>query len=516
MKKLLYLSGLFFLFLALVQPVSAGSLNIKNPRVDPLPSEPDMYENRLFLPAIMSPLITYMVSGQIKNANDQPLSGVNVLSDSGQADVTDVNGVYSLRVEHGERQIQASKTGYEFDPAPAWLNLNQNMNNVNFSSAAACTTPIPNPSFEIVPFYWNPISGYANGYTPYYTSANSFTGFYSGFTGIPVGSQDRESWSRWRTHEIYIPADATSADVALYFWPRSNDILSPDMKTPDLVGLNADAPDMPAVADAQYIYVIDSYNNYLGQLMWTLSNAQSWQYTGLLSLMAWKGMTIKLEFGSINDGDGLGVTSAFFDDVVATVCDGVTPAGCSNLLLNSNFEAVGTGWTIRPALTPSSYVNSFFYNPVTSMLSGIPVGTPPPQPGAWRTGEFFQSVTIPVNAVSATLRVRLLPRSSDLYGYHIAEQAALDRLLASTNAPEAAESQYGHICTNCMDIKNPTTLRQLFKWFPIDSANWLYREFNLLEFRGSTIGILFGAQDFGDGGNTALYVDDAVLDVCTP
>jgi hypothetical protein len=394
--------------------------------------------------------------------------------------------------------------------------LNRNMNNVNFSTAAACSNPVPNPSFETVPYYWNPISGSANGYTPYYTSGRAHTGFYSGFTGIPVGSVNVPSWSRWRTHEITIPADAISADVALYYWPRSTEIiLKPEAKAPDMTGLNLDMSNMPESPDAIYIYVIDSANNYLGTLMWTLNNAMSWQYSGVLSLLPWKGSTIKLEFGSVNEGFG-GVTSAFFDDVVVTVCDGVTPVGCSNRLVNSNFESGATGWTIRTASTLSAYTTSFFYSPTTSMLSGIPVGTTPPEYGAWRTPEFFQNVTIPSNATSAILRVRLLPRSSDLYGYHIAEQAALDSLLGNTYAPDAAESQYGYICTNCNDRYHVITHWQLFRWFPIDSANWLYREFNLIDFRGSTVGILFGAQDFGDSGNTALYVDDAVLDVCAP
>jgi hypothetical protein len=528
MKKLLYLSGILLLFLSMVQPATAGPIYVTNPQTDPPPSLPDdAYDNTLFLPSIMAPLITYTVSGQIKDANDKPVSGasVSVLGDSLHSDsleqtVTNANGVYTLIAERGDRQIQASKAGYQFDPTPAWVNLNQNRNNVNFSSGAACSNPVPNPSFETFPFYWNPISGNANGYTPYYATALAHTGLRSGFTGIPPGCcTDRESWSRWRTHEITIPADATSADLALYYWPQSNDtLLLPDKKAPDLAGLNADAEHLPTFFDAQYIQVLDTNNNYLsgGQLMWARSNAQAWLYTGPLSLLAWKGMTIKLEFGVYNDG-GFGVTSAFFDDVVVTVCDGaVLPGSCSNLLTNSNFEAPGTGWTIRPATTPSSYATSFFYSPSTSMLSGIPVGTPPPQYGFWRTGEFFQEVTIPANATSAILKVRLLPRSSDLCGYHLEEQAALDSLLASPNAPEAAESQYGYICTNCSDLKNPITLGLLFRWFPIDSQNWLYREFNLMVHKGTTVGILFGAQDFGDGGNTALYVDDAVLDVCTP
>jgi len=74
--------------------------------------------------------------------------------------VTNSNGVYQMKVERGERQIVASKVGLNLDPKPAWINLKQNMNNVNFSTAAACTNPVPNPSFETVPFYWNRSAGW--------------------------------------------------------------------------------------------------------------------------------------------------------------------------------------------------------------------------------------------------------------------------------------------------------------------------------------------------------------------
>jgi len=110
-------------------------------------------------------------------------------------------------------------------------------------------------------------------------------------------------------------------------------------------------------------------------------------------MMAYVGRTVKLEFGTVNDGFG-GITSTFFDDVVVTVCDGttVTP-GCSNLLLNSDFSAA-SDWVIRTALKPSEYSTLDFYSLPQSMLSGVAIGTTPPAMGQWRTSEFFQEVTI--------------------------------------------------------------------------------------------------------------------------
>jgi hypothetical protein len=505
----------FLLTLSIFSPVAAGPPLIVERADDPPPSQPDACPS-MFLPLVMTRYLSYTVSGQVKDVDDLPMSGVTITSDSGQSTTTDANGVYSMSVAEGERQIQADETDQNFDPSPAWVKVNQDTYNVNFSAGAACTTPIPNPSFEVVPLYWNPISGSANGYTPYYTSSLAHTGSWSGFTGIPAGGVDKESWSRWRTHEITIPSDATSADVTLFYYPISAETLRSAAKMPDFSGFNSDSPELPATNDAQYVYVTDTANNWLSTLIWSRRNDSAWVDSGTLSLMAFVGQTIKLEFGTYNNGYA-GVSSAFFDDVVVTVCNGVSPSGCTNLLVNSDFETPASGWTIRTALTPSEYTTSFFYSPLTSMLSGVPVGSPYPEPGVWRTGEFYQEVTIPANATSAWLKVRLLPRSTDLWGYHIAEQAAMDAMLKSGAAPEAMESQYGAICINCDDPHNPYTLRQLFKWFPIDSAYWLYREFDLIDFRGyGPIGILFGACNDGFDGNTALYVDDAYMEVCVP
>jgi hypothetical protein len=522
MKKLLYLLGIFlFVAVSFATPASAGA-----PAIDDTPPPP-AWANApaaLFLPVISSPTGSYTVSGQIKDRNDAPLSGVSVSSDSGQTAETDANGVYSMKVTMGQRQISAALAGKSFDPAPAWINVNQDVHNMNFSAGAACTTPIANSSFESI-LYWNPISGSASGYTPFYTDFRAHTGLWSGYTGIPVGWLNLESWSRWRSHEITIPADASSAAVSMYFFPLSQEayMAREAMEVDkDLAGMNMDDPHTPSAYDRQYVVVTDMYNNYLGTLLDVRRNDQAWLSTGALSLMAYKGQTIKLEFGVYNDGYG-GVTAAYFDDAYVSVCTG-TSTSCTTttqLIVNPNFENPGTGWTISNAANKSAYTTSFFYDPTQSMQSGQPIGSTY-IPG-WTTSEFFQYITIPANAASAHLSMRLLPRSTDPWGYHLDQQAKMDALVAARNpqgepsAPLAEESQYGYLCYNgeCAS-PNVRTFYTLFRWFPIDSANWLYRSYDVTALRGQTFGVLFGAQDYGDGWNTVLYVDDVKLDVCTP
>jgi hypothetical protein len=514
MKKLLYVIATFLFVATLVSPASAGSI-LGSPQGDsPAPGWPED-QPVLFLPAVMYQR-TFNVTGQIKDMYDMPVSGVTVSSDSGQTTVTDANGVYDFYVADGQRQISASKEGYEMEPGTSALNVSQDIHNLSFTAISACYTPIPNPGFEVRNYYWNPISGNANGFTPYYTTAKFNAGTQSGYTGIPNSNppSNKVSWSRWRTHEFVIPSDAASADVSMFVWPQTTEsVVLAREGAPRAVGFDTESPDAPYFpGDMHYVAVINTNNQIIGYVWDVRWNDQAWITTGVLDLMPYAGREVKLEFGTYNDGVG-GVTSAYFDDVVINVCaDSILFSGCQNLLVNSDFEAAGS-WTISPANIPSAYSPDYYFSPVQSMLSGVPVGIANPFPHEFTTSEFWQPTTtiIPSNANYARLKVRLLPRSSDLWGYHLAEQAAMDSL-DWTSAPDAVESQYGHV----RDVGNTTTLRQLFKWFPVDSYNWLYREYDLLDYRGQTISILFGASNDGWDGNTALYVDDVVLEACAP
>lgn len=321
MKRLLSILAIFVIVLSMASPVLAQE-------GQPEPDHPSG-STILYLPLVTRLSPAYTVTGQIKDAEDVPLSGATVSTSFGQASITDANGVYQMVTSGGIQTITAVKDGYKFEPGVADLTVSTHMRNLNFTAV-----------------------------------------------------------------------DKDEASLAT----------------------------------------------------------------------------------------------------------------CENLLLNPNFEGFG-GWNISPANNPSVYTMQYWWSPVWSMLSGVPLWTANPFPGEFTTGEFWQPTLIPIpaNAYVVNLRMRVLPTSSDLWGYHIAEQAAMDAAF-SPDVPDATESQYAHI----RDAANTTTLRQLFKWFPIDSYYWLYRSYNLMDFRGQTISVLFGAANDGWNGNTALYVDDVYLYYCTP
>jgi hypothetical protein len=509
MKKILHMTIILIGLIALVSPVAIGFAE-DGPHVPVIPDD----WVAVFLPLVSKGAGSFDVSGQVKDAQDMPVSGVTITAGNGASTTTDEAGLYSLRVQEGSQEIEAAKENYDFEPAIAQLDVDRDVSNIHFTGLLQCGNPIPNPGFEIAWFWWNPISGNAAGYTPYYTSEQAI-GNYSGFTGIrpTPGWENRTSWSRWRTHEITIPSDATSADVSVSFWPQTTETITVVDPSKLEVGFNTESPNAPTLAgDFYYVAVVDADTDVLLYWLYTgLSNDQAWTAVGPFDLSPWINQEIKLEIGTYNDGVG-GVTSAYVDEVIMTVCPLHPPMlGCHNLVLNSDFEAA-TDWVISPANLPSAYDTAYAFSPVQSMRNGVPAGMANPFPNEWTTSEFYQpiSVTIPLNAHYARLKTRLLPRSTEVGGYAPSPLDQADTSY-STQALVAAETQYGYI----MDPTAVDSYRLLFKWFYFDSAYWLYREFDLLEFRGQEISVLFGAANDGFNGDTGLWVDDVYLEICT-
>lgn len=523
MKRWFSFALLFALLFAAAIPAAASRPTGLQQDGGPQP-KPPTGGSIIYLPLVRHSNQAYTVTGQVKNAQDEPVAGVVVRDETGQSAITDGNGVYRLQVSEGQRRLTPSSpaqraqagsaAGYLFEPASVQVQVQQNLDGQDFTALNACANVIPNPSFETVPFYWNPISGNANGYTPYYTSERANTGFYSGFTGIRDVQPNAQSWSRFRTHEITIPSTASDATLTLALWPKSTDpTFKPQPAPPQQVGFDTESPDAPLIGDdAQYVAVLNTSNEVLAWVYWVRLNNQAWVVTPSISLMAWRGRTIKLEIGSYNDGY-MGVTSAFIDDVNLSLCPGGTPGVCSNVLLNSNFEG-GGGWLVRPANIPSAYTTEYAYSPAWSMRNGIPLWSANPLPYQWTTSEFYQPFTIPSDAYYARLRMRLLPRGAYYSSWYSTSQvAAMQAAVDEDYDPQAlaaSEAQYAFL----MDASGTYDLKMLFKWYSLSANYWLYREYDLTAYRGQTLSVLFGAANDGWGSNTSLYVDEVYLEVC--
>jgi hypothetical protein len=58
----------------------------------PVPDQPGGLQPRVYLPAVMLIMPSYTMAGQVKDAQDIPLSGVTVKDISGRTVTTNING----------------------------------------------------------------------------------------------------------------------------------------------------------------------------------------------------------------------------------------------------------------------------------------------------------------------------------------------------------------------------------------------------------------------------------------
>ncbi len=535
MKKMIYLSLLLMLLLA---PLSVALAEDEPPQ----PQIPADADQRVYLPVMMRQQ-SYTISGRITASNtalgnaiaapETVLAGVTLRDSMGRTAVTDAYGRFTMTVREGDT-VTPEKAGYYFYPTYVQVNANQNNANfTGFSPSADAAAPnaqvIPNSSFEVVPYYWNPISGNAAGFTPYYTNLKANTGLMSGFTGMQAGQYNsHESWSRWRTHEITIPTLATQADLNLFIWPQTAEMpfAAADAQVekaaqPEppaaLIGMDTESPDVPTLGyDVQYVAVIDPITNEIlsgGILYWQLRNDQAWLPIGPLSLLTFAGRTVKIEFGTVNDTDAY-KSLAYFDDVTLDITEGAVT--CTNILLNSDLETAPSAadWVYNlPQTVAPVWTSEFFWSPTHSLKTGIAAA----DPWYYSTTEAYQPFTIPATAIYARLRMLILPKSTSWWGWY-SDQEALNldptkQALLSPQETNQVDSQYAHIA-------GPTGgegMYLLFKYFGVDSAYWIAKSYNLLPLRGQTLSVQFGVGNVTNSwSKQVLYTDDVYLDVCTP
>lgn len=133
-------------------------------------------------------------------------------------------------------------------------------------------------------------------------------------TGIIHSVHNRFSYSDFR-QTVTIPADADSARVRFWVYPLSQDAALldvPGQPLSEVFGKNSSG------GDAQYVLILNAFGNWIDTLVWQRSDAAKWTFM-VFDLDHYIGSTIKLQFGTFNDGLG-GVSSMYVDDVSLQVC----------------------------------------------------------------------------------------------------------------------------------------------------------------------------------------------------
>lgn len=572
MKRILVLATVFMLLATAIVPAAAAP-----PADEPPPAPAPSAGNDVFLPLAIMPGV--MLSGRVTtdqptmnrdgSLTEIPLRDVLVTDSGGRSTRTDANGIFSLPLDGDSTTLSLTKTGYKFfekgsaelkDVGTIEVAAGEPTNGLNATAVRVGGAPeavdallIPNPGFDIVPYYWNRLSGSANGWTPQYTSATYSSPFYSMFTGVANGGSllhPGGSISAVRSHEIFIPTTTTSAVISFRVLLRSQEVVaappadgsSPAPEAPMapeallsqagvlamFENVDRDALESPSPAvDVQYFWLVDPlapFNTHplLARVMETVQNNAGWTTVSYNVPASLYGRTIKLEFGSVNN-DNFRRTQAWFDDVQVTLNNGGGTTTCTTtqILINPTFESAGGGWVPKnPTKTDlNDYSTRFAFSPPTSFLNGVDPAAVNPYPYEWTTGEVYQLVDIPADAVSARLTVTALPRSSQWLGWYSPGAFPYFGSMPAAYADlyrYRYEQQYGYIADTNTTHPGPEGIRLLFKFWGLNSNTWLRRSFNLIAYRGYPMSLLFGATNDGWGGNNALYIDDITLNVCAP
>jgi hypothetical protein len=266
--------------------------------------------------------------------------------------------------------------------------------------------------------------------------------------------------------------------------------------------------------DVQYAYVMDTSNNVLKKLIWwPNSNTNSWTYLES-DLSAYKGKTVRLLFGTYNDGND-GKSTMWVDTVYLDACaGGAPPVGCYEALSNRSFEN-NSAWIIPATEYSAGYSTSQAHTGSRSMRSGIYIASH----NVFSYSDFRQKVTIPSNATSADLMVWIWPMSTEPDAVPLASlldpsllipQNVNGKLQMSSNAGDVQYilvlDKYGYWIDTLWWKTNPTR----------DDRSWNSKARDLMKYKGKTIYLQFGVYNNGWDGVTSMFVDDASVEICIP
>jgi hypothetical protein len=363
-----------------------------------------------------------------------------------------------------------------------------------------------NPGFE----YFSDWSIVITAYPAGYSTAKANSGLQSMRTGIVNTAVNRYSYSD-AYQMVTIPSDAEQAILGLNLYPKSGEVTTTKSGEDDLPEVPIDMlfGETALSSDVQYVLVLNQYGYIVESLVWQLSNDKSWDYREF-DLLKYKGQTIRLQFGTYNNGYG-GISAMYMDDVTLDVCDPTPtptpsptatppPGTCTEKFSNLSFEK-DKAWGIPITTYTAGYTTNQAKTGTRSMRTGIEYAAH----NRYSYSDAYQSASIPLSSTSATLEMQIYPMSSEPTTLMLAEKPTAN-LLSSQSL--SGDVQYVLILDwygNWIDT---------LLWQRKDTQAWKLHTFDLSRYAGDYVRVQFGTYNDGWGGVTSMYVDDTSLQVC--
>ena len=243
--------------------------------------------------------------------------------------------------------------------------------------------------------------------TAIYSTKYAHRGAQSVRTGID-GTADVYSYSSANQY-MSIPAGAASATLDFWWYPISAEgpLAAAAAKPSELAlveqAFAGEMPDEIMAGDRQYVLILDTEGQVLKNLLWTRSNARAWQ-RATFDLTAYRGLTIRVLFGTYNDGNGSS-TALYSDDAAISVCWPAPPpppptptaTATAGPLKKTYLPLILRSYAPPPSPTPTATATS---TPTATPNCAL---NPPPTPEPL----WVDPVTSPTSLLSQTLKVYL-------------------------------------------------------------------------------------------------------------
>lgn len=471
---------------------------------------PDDLPVKIFMPWV-NQTGAISISGVVTGPDGQPLGGVKIVDQHGYSATSNPDGSYSLKgLDSGNYILVPEKDGLLFNPTMTEVKLESSNVTQNFKAVATYNDVINNGSFETDAAWQMPESAPAE-----YTYAAAHSGRRSVLSGILDADKNINGYSI-ASQTVQVPSNIVNANLRVWLYPLSGETLSSGANLAGLQPLQASAAyaDLEAgtlAGDVQYVQLLDTEGNLLENLLWMRSDAQQWQVYDF-NVTKYAGRTLNVQVATYNDGQN-GVSAMYVDDVaLETVLQPPTPT-CANYFINPDFETY-TGWEIPVTRYPARYSMALAHTGVQSIRTGITN----PDVNVYSYSDAFQEVTIPSDATYAKVGA---------YLYHLSDEASATSLQdASQDAALEAElqAQVGELWGQealsgdvqyIMVVSEYGYLLEILRSWTKNTEAWNYFEYDLLDYKGQTIRIQFGTYNDGYGGQTAMYADDFLLDICS-